>query len=535
NGSPDLLFSTSGSMSLIRSDGAGGYLAPQLLAGNTQYGVAVGDFNRDGILDAVAVGGAGVDVALGNGSAGVGDGTFQPATHYGISKVGQDVAVADLDQDGILDLVMTFSTRDSIGVMLGRGSGGVGDGTFDPPLMTYAGSAPRKICINDFDRDGVPDVAVTNPGTNTVSILHGLALGGHGSGYFDTPVSYPAGTSPYAIAATDLDRDGIVDLVVTSSTTATISLLKGQGSGGVGDGTFAAPVTLTTPAAASTLGLLDINYDGLADLVEGNSSTASIVALLHGSSASIGPTTYTPLVTGAVASGPNCVATGDLDGDGVLDAASALGNGTIAELTGACGAGAGTMTIASPNGGESFAALSAHTITWTKPASTATVDLELSRDGGANWERIAGTVPGSSFSWVVTPPATTEALVRVRDSLRPLIVDTSAAPFTITASNVAVTPGGPARPSFSAGWPNPAAGPVRFAIELPTISDVRVDVYDIAGRHVRALTSGTRAPGRFTLGWDGNGEDGRPAAGGLYLVRARWSGFEQTRRVIRLH
>ncbi|MFI5371970.1 MAG: FG-GAP-like repeat-containing protein [Candidatus Eisenbacteria bacterium] len=534
DGNPDFLFSCSTSASVVESDGAGGYLAPLVVVSAPENGVATGDFNRDGMLDVVAVGGTGVDVALGTGTGGVGDGGFAPATHYAIGKVGLDVAVADLDQDGILDLVMTFSGRDSIGVMLGRGTAGIGDGTFDPPIMTYAGSTPRRICVNDFDRDGVFDVAVTNPTANTVSILRGLALGGHGSGHFDAPVAYPAGTSPFAIAATDLDLDGIIDLVATSNTAPSIAMLKGQGSGGVGDGTFAAPVLNTTPTAATSLGLLDINHDGLADLVEATSNTASVSALLHGTAHTITTTTYTPIVTDVVASVPTCIATGDLDGDGSLDAVIGLLGTSFDEVTGACGAGTGTMTVATPNGGESFAALAAQTLTWTKPAGTSTVDLELTRDGGANWESIARSVPGSSFSWMVTPPATTQARVRVRDSLRPLIVDASDATFSITVSNVGVAGPPILRPSFSAAWPNPATGTVRFALELPAVADVHVDVFDIAGRHVRTLADGTRLAGRSTLGWDGIGEDGRPAPGGLYLVRARWAGFEQTRRVIRV-
>ncbi len=90
-----------------------------------------------------------------------------------------------------------------------------------------------------------------------------------------------------------------------------------------------------------------------------------------------------------------------------------------------------SLTLTSPNGGESWTIGSSRTITWTSSNLAGTVELELSRDGGASWSTIVGNTPNDgSQSWVVTGPPTTEALVRVR-SVFAAVQDESNAVFTI--------------------------------------------------------------------------------------------------------
>ena len=66
--------------------------------------------------------------------------------------------------------------------------------------------------MGDFNRDGRMDVAVANSGSNNVSILLGDGAGGFTPG--PAPRSHRRRANPVDIAAGDLDRDGILDLVV---------------------------------------------------------------------------------------------------------------------------------------------------------------------------------------------------------------------------------------------------------------------------------------------------------------------------------
>jgi len=75
-----------------------------------------------------------------------------------------------------------------------------------------------------------------------------------------------------------------------------------------------------------------------------------------------------------------------------------------------------------------------------------------------------------------------------------------------------------------ANTPNPFNPRTTVHFELPTAATVRVDVYDAAGRLVRTLLDGARAPGRHSLAWDGDDHAGRGVASGVYFVRLRVDG-----------
>ncbi len=106
-------------------------------------------------------------------------------------------------------------------------------------------------------------------------------------------------------------------------------------------------------------------------------------------------------------------------------------------------------------------------------------------------------------------------------------------------SNIALRPGqttdsdeSPLVLAFSLPWPNPARQSVRWSFAMPRTERVRVDVYDVTGRHVRAVTDGAREAGRGELAWNLHDDQGRRVDAGLYLVKARIGTTEWTRRVV---
>jgi hypothetical protein len=198
------------------------------------------------------------------------------------------------------------------------------------------------------------------------------------------------------------------------------------------------------------------------------------------------------------------------------------------------------LVLTSPNGGETWAqqpfadgvqaaaaadgarelpiGASTHLVSWNKGAGIAAVDVDVSRDGGHSWQRIGRNLPGTTMNWIVTPPASATALVRVSDSLVPARSDASDAWFDIPATTVSVDPL-PSVPRVAAirmAGAHPVAGGdrVAFVLDVPRAADVRVDVYDAAGRHVRTVARGAYEAGTHPLVWDGG-----PRAG-VYFARA---------------
>jgi hypothetical protein len=97
-----------------------------------------------------------------------------------------------------------------------------------------------------------------------------------------------------------------------------------------------------------------------------------------------------------------------------------------------------------------------------------------------------------------------------------------------------VPPGAVARAlsvNIDAVWPNPANPRVSFSLSLAHEGELAVDVYGLDGRHVARLAAGRWAAGEHGLSWDGGDDAGRPAASGVYLVRAQLDGASVARKV----
>lgn len=90
----------------------------------------------------------------------------------------------------------------------------------------------------------------------------------------------------------------------------------------------------------------------------------------------------------------------------------------------------------------------------------------------------------------------------------------------------------PAAPPLrlSRAFPNPAAGPVSWTLDLPGPARVAWSVHDVAGRELWSGPGAERGAGRWTLTWSGATASGAPAPAGVYLVRVRAGAAELTRR-----
>jgi photosystem II stability/assembly factor-like uncharacterized protein len=82
--------------------------------------------------------------------------------------------------------------------------------------------------------------------------------------------------------------------------------------------------------------------------------------------------------------------------------------------------------------------------------------------------------------------------------------------------------------------PNPGHPPFQIDFELSRTSEIVLEVYDLAGRRVSELASGSRTAGRYQATWNGMDAAGHPLGDGIYFTRLRTGGRTESRRLVLL-
>jgi hypothetical protein len=312
SGNPDV-------MGVLLGNGDGTFQPVQTYSttGYNPWSLAVADLNGDGRLDIVTVNScvssdnctsSSVDVFLGNG-----DGTFQPAVAYNSGSGSTKIVIRDINGDGKPDLILANGSN--LAVMMGNGDGsflapivdgsipngttnslavldlngdgkldvvmsaytatescgvpavflGNGDGTFQPPaILDSVGYCPLTEAVADLNGDGKPDLVVGYYCVNNQDCSQGSVgvLLGNGDGTFQPTVDYSANPDGFAMAITDLDGDGKLDVVLASTGGYGKSIFLGNG-----DGTLQPALIDYQPLGADSVVAADLNGDGKPDLV----------------------------------------------------------------------------------------------------------------------------------------------------------------------------------------------------------------------------------------------------------------------------
>ena len=83
--------------------------------------------------------------------------------------------------------------------------------------------------------------------------------------------------------------------------------------------------------------------------------------------------------------------------------------------------------------------------------------------------------------------------------------------------------------------PNPFTNQTGIAYALPRATPVDITVYDVSGRQVKTLVSGTCEPGYYRTEWHGSDNSGRTVAAGVYFIQMQTGEFESHDENIFLH
>jgi hypothetical protein len=370
DGIPDLVTADTGSnsLALLSGTGRGGFVGPQFfpLAGRATI-VCVGDFQRQGRADLAVLDqdSATISIFVPDGQGGL---TLKTTVAAGNAPTG--LSVADVNGDGNLDLLVGNKFGDVL-VLLGNG-----DGTFRP-FQQVDRTGTIALAVADLNGDGIPDVVYSNKGLDRVDVQYSTPgqsfTQGRGDGLL----------APGAVTTADLNGDGIPDLVVLNSGGNSVLVYLG-----LHGGSFAAARQFFVGTNPVGLTIQDLNGDGVPDLVVADQGSNDVTILLGQGRGAFWTLTPGPrLNAGGI--GPVATAVADLNGDGIPDLlVSNSGSGTVTELMGRGGGffndTAPAVLNVGPNPGQVFAGNfngAAGPEVVTVPAGTSAVAGDFNGDG----------------------------------------------------------------------------------------------------------------------------------------------------------
>jgi len=323
---------------LLLGDGAGAFIpgsvipVPGFFDSHTES-IALADYDEDGILDAAVVGHGNAEIVVFRGT---GTGSFIAPVAYPMGNYAIRIDAGDFDEDGNVDVICACRDDDAAALLLGSGTGSFGAATLVP-----TGDGTVYVAVADLDADGHLDFVTADAFAGTITRHYGL-----GTGAFDPPLTTSGLPVANALLLRDLDLDGHLDIVVSGFPRT--ELLRGLGARN-----FAPAVTLYEGSTPRTIIAADLFGSAALDLVVADAAAARL-ALLEGDGAG------GFILAGFLAVGvsPWGLAAADLDEDGALDLAVAeegadtvsvlLHRGPSAEFRRGDTNGDGALDIADP-------------------------------------------------------------------------------------------------------------------------------------------------------------------------------------------
>ena len=304
-------------LTVLTNNRAGGFaISTTVAVGPNPACVVAVDVNRDGWVDLVSANNTYSFVSntavytlsvLTNNRVG----GFVLSSSPVVGGMPEAVIAADVDKDGLIDLISANYYDATLSVLTNNRNGG-----FALSSSPVVGYQPYCVVAADVNRDGKIDLISANEGQSTLTVLTN-----NGKGIFELSATLPVGTGPEWVTAADVNGDAWVDLISANYYADTLTVLTNDHAGG-----FATASSPSAGGVCSFVMAADLNGDGRPDLVSGNSSTLGVLENLGGGQFNL----YASL---AVGRGSASVVAMDVNADGRLDLISAnAGSNTLSVL-----------------------------------------------------------------------------------------------------------------------------------------------------------------------------------------------------------
>jgi hypothetical protein len=327
DGMPDLIVanSTDGTISVLMNTATAGSSSPSyadqqiFTVGSGPSYVEDADVNGDGIPDLVVVNGDGtISVLINTTVPGASVASFAPQQTFPIGTMAHAVAVADMNGDGVPDLIVTNYGDSTVSVLLNTTAPGAVVASFAPQQAFYTVGGPYSVQAVDMNGDGLPDLVVSEFDFGTVSVLLNTTPAASSTVSFSAEQDFTTGAFPVSLAVIDMNGDGLPDLVTTNEGDNTVSVLLNTTQMGDLQPSFADQQVFAVGNAPEDLEIADVDGDGALDLIVPNFGDNTVSVLSNTTAPGSMVSSFTQQ-TFAVGSQPTGATVGDENGDGKLD------------------------------------------------------------------------------------------------------------------------------------------------------------------------------------------------------------------------
>ncbi|MEO9474425.1 MAG: LamG-like jellyroll fold domain-containing protein [Cyclobacteriaceae bacterium] len=297
--------------------------AASLTMTNDPIYVTAVDLNNDGLPDLVAAGTDNFDgthsiKAFLNTSAGSGSFSFSAGQSYEVSSIPNHVEAADMDGDGLDDIVVTVGVSNHFSIFRNLSSGStVSFATrFD---VSTSNTSPNDLALSDLDLNGKTDILIVNSGSDNIEIFRNNST--VGTLDFTSITQYATGSTPWHLVVDDFNADGYEDVAVSLLGTNSIrvfgNLASGPGSLILGD-----VFDITTSAATRLITSGDLNNDGRPEIVA-TDNNGNIISVFENTTLDNASTssaiTFSTVSELSAENKPRGIQVADLTGNGVND------------------------------------------------------------------------------------------------------------------------------------------------------------------------------------------------------------------------
>ena len=226
--------------------------------------------------------------------------------------------VMDFDRDGLPD-VAVVNADNTVSVF--RNNTQSTTIAFDTKRDFTIGPGGQSIASADLDGDGKPDLAVANSSTNTVSVLRNITTSSTIT--FAPKTDFTVASGCYSVAIGDLDKDGKQDIAVVSASAAVLSLLKNTST--TGNMAFNSPINYPTDNHPESVFITDIDGDSNPDIIVGSGDVNTVTTIDVFRNSGTGTLALDARASYTTSNEPNHIVVGDLNGDGFPDIVTSNG------------------------------------------------------------------------------------------------------------------------------------------------------------------------------------------------------------------